>query len=303
MSQQLHMALFAFLACCAAAPSQERLRNAPAASVTAHADDVRAIQRKQAEYVKAFNAGNAPSAASFWTADGEFVDSHGTFRGRADIEKELAVFFREAKGAALEIHPESLRFVGADVALESGRTRLTLAEAPPRSGAYSIVHVKRDGQWLLASVRSTPQAPAAYDALHELEWLVGTWSAKSGGNVLELTCVWTAQRHFLKRTYALKDADGHTRSGVQLIGWDPAHGQIRSWIFDSEGGIGSEWWSREGKRWLLEAEGTTRDGEQTAALNILTPLDHDTFTWQSVQRVLNDVRLPDTAIIRVTRVK
>jgi hypothetical protein len=120
---------------------------------------------------------------------------------------------------------------------------------------------------------------------------------------LTLTCEWTAKRNFLTRKYELKEADGAVRTGIQIIGWDPLVGAIRSWVFDSDGGFGDEQWTRDGKRWVLEANAVTRDGAEAVATNVLTRLDHDRFTWQSVRRELNDVRLPDTALLTVTRVK
>ena len=82
-----------------------------------------------------------------------------------------------------------------------------------------------------------------------------------------------------------------------------AHVAARRRLFDSDGGFASEQWSRDGQRWVLEATGITRDGAEIAATNVVTRINHDSFNWQSVARRLNDVALPDTAIIKVTRVK
>jgi uncharacterized protein (TIGR02246 family) len=284
----------------------ERVGLAPTAVNPATAGDEKAIAKVRSAYMKAFNAGNAKALAAYWTADGEFIDAQGqSFRGRAAIQKEFAAFFAEEKGIRLEISPDSLRFVAPGVALETGTSRLTRPSGEaPSNAAYSIVHTRRDGQWKLASVREAPYAPASnYEHLRDLEWLVGKWSAKSGGKTLEFTCEWTEKRNFLIRRYSLEDADGPTHTGIQVIGWDPVLGGIRSWVFDSEGGFGSERWIRDGKRWVLEAGGVTRDGAEAESTNVLTQLDHDSFTWQSLKRSMNDVRLPDTALIKVTRVK
>jgi uncharacterized protein (TIGR02246 family) len=297
-----------FLAVRTGAPASggERVGHAPSATDPATAADRKAILKTQTAYVKAFNAGDAKKLAAFWAPDGEFVDAEGdSFKGRDAIEKEFAAFFAESKGAKLEITTESLRFISPGVALESGTSRLTRsADGPTDTAAYNIVHTKRDGKWLLTSVRELSYAPATnYEHLRDLEWLVGKWTAKSGGRSLTLTCEWTAKRNFLTRKYELKEADGSIRTGIQIIGWDPMVGEIRSWVFDSDGGFGDERWTRDGKRWVLEASAVTRDGAEAAATNVLTRLDHDHFTWQSIQRSLNEVRLPDTALITVTRVK
>lgn len=288
------------------AAGEEPVRQPPTAHSPANADDTKAIQKVQAAYVKAFNAGDAKALAAFWSVDGEFVDDEGkTFRGRSAIEKEFAAFFAETKGPTLAISTDSLRFVSPGVALETGTARVARGSDDDASTtSFSIVHIKKDGQWQLASVRETPYVPASnYDQLRDLEWLVGSWTAQSGGRTLEQTCEWTAKRNFLTRKYTVKDAEGSTRTGIQIIGWDPMLGVVRSWVFDSDGGFGSERWTRDGQRWILEANSVTRDGAEVTATNILNRIDHDHFTWQSVRRDLNQVRLPDTAVIQVTRVK
>jgi uncharacterized protein (TIGR02246 family) len=288
------------------AHGDERVGAPPSPSDAKYAEDEKAIQKNQAAYVKAFNAGDAKGTAAFWAADGEFVDADGkSFKGRNAIAKEFASFFAESKGLKLEVSTDSLRFVSPDVALESGTTRVTRAsDGDSNVTSYQIVHTKRDGQWQLASVRESNRPPSSnYEQLRGLEWLVGNWTAKGAGQSLELTCEWAAKRNFLLRRYTLSGTDGTVKTGIQIIGWDPAAGEIRSWLFDSDGGYGSERWARDGKRWVLEATGVTRDGAQLMATNVLTPVDHDSFSWQSVRRVLNQVRLPDTPVVKATRVK
>jgi uncharacterized protein (TIGR02246 family) len=289
-----------------AAFGDKQVAPVPSASDPKTAEDEKAILKIQAQYVKAFNAGDAKALAAFWTPDGEFVDAEGkSFTGRSAIAKEFAAFFAESKGVTLEVRTNSIRFVSPGVALESGTSRVARAsDGEAHVTAYYIVHTRRDGQWQLASVReSTHVASSNYEQLRSLEWLVGNWTAKSGNQSLELSCEWAAKRNFLLRKYVLKDADGSAKTGIQIIGWDPNAGAIRSWNFDSDGGFGSEHWTREGKRWVLEATGVTRDGAETTATNILTPIDHDNFTWQSVRRGVEHVRLPDTVLVKATRVK
>ena len=264
------------------------------------------IKKNQADYVQAFISGDAKALAAFWAPDGEFVDSEGkAYQGRSVIEKEFAEFFATNKGMKLEISMDSLRFIAPGVALESGGSRvLGGPDGATARAAYHIVHTKKDGRWFLTSVREAAYAPASnYEHLRDLEWLVGNWTAKGAGSTLELSCEWTAKRSFLMRKYTIQGAEGAAKTGVQIIGWDPTSGGIRGWLFDSDGGFGSERWTRDGKRWILEATGVSKDGAQIAATNVITRLDHDSFTWQSVDRGLNQVQLPDTAVIKVTRVK
>ena len=64
--------------------------------------------------------------------------------------------------------------------------------------------------------------------------------------------------------------------GTQVIGWDPAAGTIRSWMFDSDGGFGEGTWSKKGNRWLIKFKQVLPDGRKASATNIYTIIDHDT---------------------------
>jgi uncharacterized protein (TIGR02246 family) len=270
------------------------------------AEDEKAIQKNQAGYLRAFNSGDAMALAAFWAADGEFVDAAGkSFKGRSAIEKEFASYFAETKGLKLEVSTDSLRFVSPLVALESGTSRLTRpSDGESNVAAYHIVHAKRDGQWQLASVRESAQASSSnYEQLRSLEWLVGNWASKNGGRSLEISCEWAAKRNFLLRKYVIKGADDATKTGMQVIGWDPVEGTVVSWTFDSDGGFSTERWTKEGKRWILETAGVSHVGAEVTATYFLTPIDHDNFTWQSTHRTLDQVPLADTALVKISRVK
>lgn len=290
----------------ALAARAEPLKQAPTPADPATAEAAKAIRDAQSQYVKAFNAGDATALAAFWAPDGEFVDAEGrSFRGRPAIEKEFGAFFDKAKGSSLVVQTESLRLVAPGVALESGTSRISgPGDSTGQSAAYSIVHTRCDGRWQLASVREIPMPPASNgEYLRPLEWMVGTWTAQGAGRKLDMTCEWTAKRNFLTRRYSLKESDGNTRTGLQVIGWDPVLGGVRSWVFDSDGSFATETWTRDGSRWVVEADGVTRDGAEAVSTNIVTPIDHDSFTWQSVRRSVNEVGLPDTPVVKVTRAR
>jgi uncharacterized protein (TIGR02246 family) len=287
------------------AVGDERIGTAPNPNDPAASADEKAIREIQAAYVKAFNAGDAKALAKFWTTDGEFVNHEGkTVRGRAALEKDFADFFAEAKGTTLKVSTDTLRFVSPGVALESGTTHLRHPDGSTDVSAYNIVHTRRDGKWQLASVRELPYEPATnYDHLRDLEWMVGTWAAKGKeGRKLEVSCDWTAKRNFFLKKYTVTEPDGSIKTGIHVVGWDPQIGQVRGWVFDSDGGFASEVWHKEPKQWVLEVDGVTRDGAALEATNIIVPVDHNQFTWQSVGRTLNEVELPDTAVLKVTRV-
>ena len=87
-------------------------------------------------------------------------------------------------------------------------------------------------------------------------------------------------------------------SGTQRIGWDPLRRQFKTWIFDSEGGHGEGYWTRNGDQWVIKVEGVRQDGQPASATNIITRLGKDRTSWQSVDRTLGGA-----AIARDRRVR
>lgn len=113
---------------------------------------------------------------------------------------------------------------------------------------------------------------------------------------------WTKNKTFIRCTFSVK-CDGETHTGMQMMGKDPGTGALRVWTFEDSGGIGDTEITREGKKWMHAATGTTADGKSIAMTNILTPIDADSFLWQSVGRSLDDEALPDLPPVKVSRVR
>ena len=91
-------------------------------------------------------------------------------------------------------------------------------------------------------------APAPYEQLKVLEWMIGEWVDEGEDMTITTVCRWTRNRCFMTRSFKVSTADGRELEGTQIIGWDPAEKRIRSWLFDSEGGFGEARWTRDGSR-------------------------------------------------------
>jgi hypothetical protein len=94
-----------------------------------------------------------------------------------------------------------------------------------------------------------------------------------------------------------------TLEGDQFVGWDPVAGQIRSWTFDSEGGIGEGVWIQDGSHWLVKASFVLADGARASALNVYTYVDADTIRWQSTNREIAGELQPNIPEVTVVRQK
>jgi uncharacterized protein (TIGR02246 family) len=271
---------------------------------TAGADQ--AIRDSAREFTRAFNAGDASAIGKLWAADAEYTDERGeVFRGREAIENAYAQLFAQQHGVTMAVTIESIRFLGPLVASEKGIAQVTPASGDaPTATRYTVVHINREGKWLMAVGHEVPYVPGANeDYLKDLQWLIGRWNAASTAHPLQLNYEWMAQRNFIENTYTIGKGDADAASGRQIIGWNAKLGRIVSWHFHSDGGVGSDVWIKDGPKWVIEATGFSRDGSQSAALNVLTPIDANTYTWQSIKRTLDGVSLPDTPPVKLVRVR
>jgi uncharacterized protein (TIGR02246 family) len=272
-----------------------------AGSKKANADDIAAIKKEGQGLLKAYLAGDAKALAAHFTEGGEYLADDGTtIRGRAEIEKAYAGLFAKKKTPAeAEVEVTSIRFPSKDTAIEEGYFKARKGKEAPTSAKYTILHVREDGKWLMAVLR---EFPGEGTSLRDLEWLIGTWQAKRDDTEVSTTCEWWGDKSFLRVAIKLKQK-GKTTEGFEMIGKDASTGQLRSWTFDAEGSFAEATWVREGNKWTQESAGVLDDGKVLAQTNILTRLDNDTFTFQSVERSVSGEDVADIPAIRVTRVK
>lgn len=266
--------------------------------------DLDAIRAGAEAFVAAFNKQDAKAVAALWTEDGEYLDETGqVFAGRDTIGRVYAQFFAENPNARIRINIDSLRLLSPATAIEDGHAFVAVGSAGlPSSSAYTAIHVKKDGKWLMATVRDMPSDTSlARQNAADLQWLVGTWVAEENGVKTESVCRWVADHRFLERTHKTTRTDGTTTSGVQLIGWNPQGGYVQSWNFTSDGGHAVGVWTPVESGWRAKVYGTTGDGVPTTAVNLLRRLDDNAYVWQSVQRFLGETALPDTDEIVIKR--
>lgn len=266
-----------------------------------HAADRAAIQKAVESFVEAFERRDPKAIAAHWTENGEYVSDDGqVFRGRAAIEKEYVTMLGKSKETIkLDVEMTSLRFPSKDTAIEEGYIKMRRGKEPVVTSKYSVLHVREGGKWLMAVVREWPSEGAS---IRDLEWLIGAWETKREDREVRTVYEWWGDKTFIKGQITIKSKQG-TSKGFMLIGKDSATGQLRSWTFDEDGSFAEGSWTRDGSKWLIEAGAVQANGDVVAATNILTPIDHNAFSFQSVQRSVNGEEIPDIAPVRVTRVK
>jgi uncharacterized protein (TIGR02246 family) len=261
---------------------------------------------KRAEaFVVTFNTGDAKALADFFTTDGDIVDPEGHhIKGRKAIEEVYQKYFAETKGAKLFIHITSVRVVRPDLAFEDGLTEVVRPDGPPSAARYTVVYVKKDGQWYLESVREAIAVPPTnFEHLQDLAFLIGDWTEDvDKGGAAKASYSLAAQGNFLVNTFDLTMQDVSIAGGVQWIGWDAAGKTARSWAFLFNGGFAEAVWAKDGNTWKIALTATMRDGKKMTATNVLTKIDTDHFSVQFIDRNLDGTPLPDEKAVTMKRV-
>ena len=283
------------------APAQET-QPAQATQTTALNESAEAIQQLVKDYVSAFNTGNVEELASIWAEDGVFVDqaTGDEVKGRKALVESFRETFEQYPGLKLQCSTRSLSSASATVIVEEGEAIVTRADGTVSRSLYQVEYVKRENGWRIVRVidNVSPSQPevdgqAAADPLSQLDWLLGEWQDEAGESTIRISCQRTRGGKFLSRKYRVTIGEEVQSTGLQLISWDAAEQQIRSWLFDQEGTVVQATWTKDGDQWRIESVGTFGDGGQGSSTSLLTPLDEGSYRVEKVKRVIDGQILPN----------
>jgi len=270
--------------------------------------DEATIRANCEKYVEAYNRRDSKTMASMWSPEAVYIDAETGEQavGRDSIAKQLDESFAGAEDAKLAVKIDSIDFVSPNVAIEKGTADVTYSKSKskPEKTDYTAVHVKRDGKWLLdrvSEVEEPTPPPSNYEHLKELEWMIGSWVDKDEVATIQTDCEWTKNKNFMTRSFAVAIGNEINKSGMQIIGWDPVNKQIRSWVFDSEGGYSDGKWKHKGDKWIVQQTGTLPDGGKTSAVHIYKKINDNSLTWQATDRVVDGEMLPNLDEVLIVR--
>jgi len=270
---------------------------------TTRSADEAAVRATIDSFKKAFDRHDAAAIGDLFLPDAKIITENGTvYEGRRAIVDVFAAQFNEQPQTSIDINVESIKFIGSDLAVEIGATKVTPGPGQePEFNRYTVVYLKRDGKWQMALARDTEgDRPTNHQRLEPLAWLVGEWIDESPEAVVETSCRWSPDGNFLMQDIQVKTAGKPVMAVNQRIGWDPVNQCIRSWVFDSEGGFGEGLWARDGDNWMIKATGVRTDGTTASATNTITRLNNDSYVWRSDDRVLAGTR-GESVEVRVVR--
>ena len=272
----------------------------------ARTDAERQIRTALKSYVAAFNRGDAAAVAAFWSEKGQYTAPDGEkVTGREAIREAFKELFGNNKGIRLEIESPSIRFLGTNVAIEEGIAALTRKGELPRWSRYTATHVKEGATWKLKGVREVePQvAPSPSEQLKDLAWMAGDWVDQDEDATIRTTVRLSRNGNFLTRSFAGEIGGQIDLEGIQIIGFDPSRGKIRSWLFDSDGSIGEGIWTRAGSRWTVRGTQVLPDGRKAKSTRVITYVDDNTYTMKITGRKVEGESLPDVKEVKILRKK
>lgn len=263
-----------------------------------------AVLRKRAgAYADAFNRQDVDTLTKFYADD---VVYRGIFtglilEGKEAIAKGLQALFQSGKKPHLELQVESITFPDKDQAVERGIALLTSPEGQRFESEYNVFYAKKDGGWQITRVSDAERPLSQYEHLKELEWLVGDWIDEDDEASIEITTHWDRQKNFLVQEFRVIAEDRLQLEVRQRIAWDPIQKNIRSWMFDSDGGFGEGTWAQKGDAWAVNQVFTLPDGSKASAVNIYSKTGKDSYTWTSTGREVGGEILPDLGPIEIVR--
>jgi len=276
------------------------------------AQDVGEVSSNEAEiraaiegYLAAINSGDAAAAGDYWSDTGQMVNADGSrLDGKAAIQNDLESSLSETARKQVRVSNVMIRFLAPSVALEEGEATIVSANGESSSSTYQAIHVKQNGLWKLESLRETEieADPTSHDRLKEIAWMIGDWVDQVDETRIETSCQWTSNGNFMTRSFKVITNGAIELEGTQVIGWDSKRKQIRSWVFDSDGGFGDGSWARSKDQWTVKNKFQLSDGRQGKSTNTFTYVDENTFKWESTNRSVGDESLPDVNAAAVQRV-
>ena len=256
-------------------------------------------------YQEAFNGRDVEQLVSHWSPEGVYRNrqSGEEVVGHEALNLEFTTLFAQPDAPELKLVTESIDLVSPNVALESGTATVIRSSEQAFSTRYQVVFVQREGRWLIDRV-SEDEAPlprSSYEHLKPLEWLIGDWVEHDRDATIKISNRWTRNRNFISRTYHVREADEDVSSGLQIIGWDAADQQIRSWLFDSEGGVITGRWIKRDDLWVVHSLARLSDGQEGSFTSVFRPITADKYGWKKINRMINGNLLPNLDEVIVLR--
>jgi uncharacterized protein (TIGR02246 family) len=261
--------------------------------------DEQMIRSQAHDFIKAFAAGDADAIVNMCAEDCCFTNTEGVqFNGRAEIKKMYEHNFQTFGLQPISLSISKVSFPAPDIGIEDGQASYTKSTATTR---YNVVHVKKDGTWKMLRISEFSYNPSPAEALKSVSWMIGDWTLHGKNKNVYLKVHAINNGNFLALRFSDSEGNNAIPEQLQIIGWSLKTKDIVSWNFGHEGGFGYGHWHKVGDDWFIQTKGVTHDGSDSVADYIIKHPDNNHFSWQSLGRSINGVKLPSMEIVDATR--
>lgn len=266
------------------------------------------VQKRVNSYVDAVINRDPDVIAEHWVPDAQYTNPHTqvSVQGREAIKEQFKELFDEhGFNPTAILETTSIDFPEKDKAIQRGKVFLNLPGSPQQASNFQVNLTKQNNQWYISSIDEVEVVPSTphYENLKDLEWLIGQWLDNDQEDNVEILSnyQWDKSKNFITNDFQVTVLGTKDLDGRQVIGWDPANNKIRSWLFDSEGGIAEANWKKVGNRWVIESIDTLPDGSVGSQTTIITPIDRNSFNLEMTGREVDGEILPNLGPVKIIR--
>jgi uncharacterized protein (TIGR02246 family) len=267
------------------------------------AEQEKAIKQLVQDMQSAFNDHNAEAFAKYFAEEAEVVNVDDVrIHGRGAIQDVFADYFERNPEVQLEIEMHALRPLTDSLILEQGVSHVrNEGDQAEEVARYTVIYTRQDDDWRIAYARDSASQRGAEDQLQQLAWLIGDWIDESAEGAVITSYRWGEGERFIEGEYHVHAVGYPNLSGTLRIGWDPQAKQLRSWVFDSNGGFATGVWSQSDDGWTIKMTGVMSDGSSMTATNCLTRTEEDHLSYQSLDRTIGGEKMPDGEKLFIVR--
>ncbi len=260
-------------------------------------------------YASSFNAHDANKIAQLFSDDGRYVNftTRETVVGKDAIQQYFQDLFTQDNSVKLNVTIDTITHKNAQNMVEQGFAELTWSGNNKEKYAFRADYVNENNSWLLNKLSQVivGSPRSHYEQLKELSWLSGKWKDADTEDEMDVNLLykWEMNNNFFVQDFTKTILGQKEVQGLQIIGWDPVQKQIRSWIFDSDGGYGESTWFKDGNSWYSVMKYTLENGKVASSTNVYTKIDEDTYNYSIESRDVDGRVLPNIGPFKIIRDK
>lgn len=253
-------------------------------------------------YVKAFNDRDTDGLSKLISPNVTYRDESGDppLVDATSLIQRIESTFQDHPTLKLMAQVTSIETNTPDSVTVKGQTTLTATDAPDETSAFTLTMTKADPTWVISSILETSfeSENTSNVAMQSLAWLVGDWTDDSTEQ-LHSAFEFLPGEKFLKRT--ISKSSGGEVLGIEVTGYDPTLGRVRSWQYFTDGTFGAGLWTGGSGRWTMAITQTFPNGQVASGTYVIKPQDENTMTVQIVSREVDGEPVPSGTEITMSR--